>query len=81
MMPKTIQERFFQDPEWHLVEECIQEFITPLLDMSTIDTSQPSENVKAEIIGRTLAHDTLWKFLEQSKLVKGGIINQKSTFK
>lgn len=77
-MPKTIQERFFQDPEWHLVEELIREYINPLLDMSTIDTSQPAEAVKAEIIGRNLAYDSLNKFLEQSKLVGGRAINSTS---
>jgi len=68
-MPKTIQERFFKDPEWYQVENLIKEYITPLLDMSTIDTSQPAEAVKAEIIGRRLAHKALNDFIEQSKLV------------
>lgn len=68
-MNKTVQSRFFNDPEWHQVEELIKEFINPLLDMSTIDTTQSAETVKAEIIGRKLAYDCLWKFIEQSSLV------------
>jgi len=71
-MPKTIQERFFNDPEWYQVEELINKFIEPLLDMSSIDTSQPAEAVKAEIIGRRLAYKSLRDFIEQSKLVGQG---------
>lgn len=68
-MPKTIQERFFKDPEWHLVTELIEQFIEPLLNMDTIDVSQPAEHVKAEIVGRRLAHKALRDFCEQSKLI------------
>jgi len=71
-MNKTVQARFYNDPEWYQVEELIKEFIEPLLDMTTVDTSQPAETVKAEIIGRKLAYDSLWKFIEQSKLVGKG---------
>jgi hypothetical protein len=68
-MPKEIQARFFSDPEWYQVEELVHSYIDPLLDMSSIDTTQPAEAVKAEIIGRLMAHDTLSKFIEQTKLV------------
>lgn len=77
-MPKTVQERFYKDPEWHQVEELIEEFIEPLLNMDTIDINQPAEHVKAEIIGRRLAYKSLRDFCEQSKLIgekKEGIIN------
>lgn len=66
---KEIQTTFFEDPRWKGVEELILEFIEPLKDMSTIDTSQPAEAVKAEIIGRNLAYDSLYKFIQQAKLI------------
>ncbi len=69
MSTKTLQERFFSDPEWFRVEELIKEYIDPLLDMSTIDITQPAEAVKAELVGRLLAHKSLSDFIEQSKLV------------
>lgn len=69
MSMKTIRDRFINDPEWYLVEQLIREYIDPLLDMSTVDTKQPAENVKAEIIGRTLAYERLNEFLEQSKIL------------
>lgn len=74
---KTVQERFYSDPEWYQVEEIIMEFINPLRDMSTIDTKQPSENVKAELIARTLAYDSLIKFVQESKLVNKPLSDNK----
>ena len=68
-MNKTVQERFFSDPEWHLVTDLIKQFIEPLLNMDTIDITQPAEHVKAEIIGRRLAYKQLHDFCEQSKLI------------
>lgn len=80
-MPKTIQERFFNDPEWHLVTELIEKFIDPLLNMDDIDVSQPAEHVKAEIIGRRLAYKQLRDFCEQSKLLtKPKVEMKKSPF-
>lgn len=66
---KEVQEVFFKDARWSTVEQLIYEYINPLLDMSTIDTTQPAEHVKAEIIGRRLAYDKLYEFISQSKLV------------
>lgn len=68
-MNKELQKRFYSDPEWYQIEELIKEFIEPLLDMDTVDTTQPAETVKAEIIGRTLAYKTLNEFLHQTKIL------------
>lgn len=65
---QELQNVFFNDPRWAGVEDLIKEFIEPLLDMSTIDVTQPSENVKAEIIGRTYAYNCLSDFLNQTKV-------------
>lgn len=66
---KELQTRFFQDPQWVQMEELITKFIEPLLDMSTIDTKQPAEHVKAEILGRTMAHKALKDFLDSTKVL------------
>ena len=66
---KELQKTFFEDPRWKGMEELILEFIEPLLDMTTIDTAQPAEAVKAEVIGRRIAYDRLHKFIEQSKMI------------
>jgi hypothetical protein len=66
---KQLQERFFMQPEWSHIENMIMAHVTPLIDMSTIDTSQPAEHVKAEIMGRTLAYESLMGFLRDSRLI------------
>lgn len=68
-MPKEIHKRFYQDPEWQQVEDIILAHIMPLIDMSTVDTKQPAEHVKAEIIARNIAYDSLFNFLSQAKIV------------
>lgn len=68
-MSNVPHDKFFTDPEWHLVAELIEGFIEPLLNMDSIDITQPAEHVKAEIIGRRLAYKSLRDFLEQSKLI------------
>lgn len=64
-----LQQVFFQDPRWAEVEEMIFKFINPLTDMSTLDLKQPPEHVKAEVIGRMLAHNALKGFLESTRVV------------
>lgn len=64
-----LHKHFFSDPNWPQVEELIMEFVNPLIEMKDIDTSQPAEHVKAEIIGRSLAYDRLCEFLASTGLV------------
>ena len=66
---KELQEVFFQDPRWKDVEEMLLKHVEPLIDMSTIDLTQPAEHVKAEVIGRTLAYNSLVEFLNSTKVL------------
>lgn len=67
---KTIPKRFLEDPEWYQVEEVINEFITPLLSIRDIDITVSSEDVKAEVIGRLKAYETLEGFITSRGLVR-----------
>lgn len=67
---KTIPKRFIDDPEWHLVEEIIKEFIDPLLSIQDIDITQSSEDVKAEIIGKRKAYEALEGFIKSKGLIR-----------
>jgi len=69
MSLQDLQKTFFQDPRWAEVEGLIMDYINPLIDMSTVDLTQPAEHVKAEIIGRTLAYNSLKDFLSSSKVI------------
>lgn len=52
------------------MEELILEHIKPLLDMNTLDTSKPAEEVKAEIIGRRLHYEALAAFVRSSGIIR-----------
>ena len=80
MSIQELKKRFFQDPQWAEMEELILKYIEPLTDMSTIDLKQPAEHVKAEVIGRILAHNSLAEFLNSSKVISRPIKTQKSPF-
>jgi hypothetical protein len=75
-----IKKHFFSDPGWPMVEELIMEFVTPLIQMKDIDLTQPAEHVKAEVIGRMLAHDKLCEFLASSGIMKSANINKITKF-
>ncbi len=80
---KTIPKRFLQDPDWYQVEELVLEFINPLRDLSTIDVTQPAEHVKAEVIGREMAYESLIGFVRSSGIIRSDklIDNKENIFK
>jgi hypothetical protein len=69
MSLQELQKEFFQDPRWAEVEDLIMKFVEPLIDMNTIDLTQPAEAVKAEIIGRTIAYNKMTEFLTSTRVV------------
>jgi len=71
--------KFFQDPDWILVEEMINDYIDPLRDVSTINTDRPADAVMAEVAGRKLTVEKLTMFLRDARIIgqitrnKGGV--------
>jgi hypothetical protein len=79
---QKLNDRFFNDPEWRNVEEMILSYINPLIEMSNVDTTQSADTVKAEVIGRKLAYDSLMKFLSDTKFVSRNLTeNNNNIFK
>lgn len=62
--------RFYNDPEWYLVEEEILSFIEPLVDIFSVDVESSPEDVKAQVMSRRVAYTQLTDFLRASKLLK-----------
>ena len=75
---EDLRKRFFEDPQWALLDQLIREYIDPLKDMDDVDTNQPAEHVKAEIIGRKMTYDRLDKFLTDAQIVKGRALKEKT---
>ena len=62
-----------QDPRWGEVETLLESYMKPLMDFNTIDTTQPAEHVKAEVIGRRLAYNALADFLNDTMFVSNKV--------
>lgn len=77
---KVLQQKFYSDPSWKDIEKKILDYITPLLDLTTVDMTQSAENVKVEIKGRMIAHETLTKFLNDTGIIRKKTEN-KTSFK
>jgi hypothetical protein len=70
-----------QDPRWRDIEAIINNKIEALMDFRTIDTTQPAEHVKAEVIARRIAYDSLADFLNETLLVDRKITKNNNPFK
>lgn len=77
-----LYQKFFTDPDWVEVEKIIMDYVNPLIEMSDVDTNQPAEHVKAELIGRQKIHKAMVEFLEQTGIVSRNKLQEnKNIFK
>lgn len=65
----TLTQKFFSDPDWSKIEDMLMGKIEELKNFDNIDTNQSAETVKAEIIGRRIAYNSLIDFLNETKIV------------
>jgi hypothetical protein len=68
-----LHQKFYSDPDWALVVEMFTKHLTPLMDMTTIDTTQSAETVKAEVIARSLAFNTLADIVNETEITENKI--------
>ena len=80
-MQEKLFQKFFSDPDWVEIEKMILEYIEPLIKMEDIDIHQPAEHIKAEVIARMKAYETLNKFLNDTKIVSRKLSVPKNQFK
>jgi hypothetical protein len=78
---KKINDKFFQDPDWAIVEQIILDYIEPLKDITTVDITEHADTVKAQVAGRKIAYEQLHKFLREARLLNKTIISKPVTFK
>jgi hypothetical protein len=78
---KEVLKKFVEDPDWIVIEDLIQEYVALLHNIDGIDTSQDSDTVRAEVVGRKTASKTLEKFLTDMRLVKQIKSKSKHTFR
>lgn len=81
---ERVYQKFVSDPDWKIVENLLNQFLEPLLDIRSIDTKgKTSDEVFAELMGRKLTSDALSNFLSEVKLLKTSVTKtqQNSTYK
>ena len=74
-------DRIIQDPEWGKIEKLITGYAEEQLNIRTIDIKQPAEHVKAELVGRINAYNSMTQFLQDTKIVSNQIKSIKNPFK
>lgn len=75
---KKISDKFFTDPDWHLVEELIKDYIEPLKDLNDIDIRETADNVKAQVVGRRIAYEQMTRFLSEAGILREKLKQNKS---
>jgi len=78
---QKIANKFFNDPDWRIVENMINEYLEPLKDISSIDISKSNDEIATEVRGRQISVEQLGKFLQDSRIVGRNINNKPTTFK
>jgi hypothetical protein len=73
--------KFFQDPEWHFVEELLSKNTEHLRDVSTIDINLPAETIKAIVAGRQETLNLVDAFKRDVESTKAINNNTPTTFK
>lgn len=61
--------KFFSDPEWHLVEELLLDYIEPLRDIRNVDLKDSATGVKGEIRVRIHTYELLDKFIQDCRTI------------
>lgn len=78
---KLLQEKFFSDPDWKMMEELLRSYITPLESSLNINTKLSNDEIASEVRGRQLAYKSLEDFLTGAGVLQPRIINKQTTFK
>ncbi len=78
---QRIGAKFFNDPDWGLVEEMINEYIEPLRDISTIDLDRGADAVMADVAGRQKAYDGMVSFLRDCRILRKISITNNTSMK
>ena len=75
-------QKLIEDPNWGKIENLVIGYADRQLDIRTIDLRQPAEHVKAELIGRITAYNSMIQFLQDTKIVSNKDIKKiKNPFK
>lgn len=78
---KIVNDKFFKDPDWALVEQILLEYLRPLIDLTKVDTKRSNDEITADVRARQISYENLIDFLIGAGLLKKGVLEPKTTFK
>jgi hypothetical protein len=78
---KIITARFFEDPEWKIVEDIILEKMSSLEEFSEKDLEKYKGSVEVHLASKMMCYNILKDFLSETKLVNKEIKPYKNKFK
>lgn len=78
---KKLNEKFFTDPDWAMMEELLMEYLEPFRSVMNIPKSMSNAEIAAEIRGRQLMITSLDKFLADSKVIRSSINREPKSYK
>ena len=61
--------KFFQDPDWAIIQEAVGEKIVQLEMLKGIDVKESAEDVKAQVIGHMKARTILLGFFQACDII------------
>jgi hypothetical protein len=59
---KKLEDKFFKDPDWHLVRQALHAEIVRLEGLAAINVTLPAEDVKCQVKGHKVAQEILLDF-------------------
>ena len=73
--------KFTQDPDFSLIVDMFNEHLSPLRDVTTIDSTKSNDEISSEVRGRQISISSLSGFLRDTKLVNEKITTNITSFK
>lgn len=66
---KKVEDKFFKDPDWHIVQEAVIRRLRALEGLASIDVTLPAEDVKCQVKGHKVAQDVLLEFFTECAII------------
>lgn len=77
-----IANKFFNDPDWAIVEKMLEGYLEPLTDIMAIDIKDRSaDSVMAELAGKQITLKQLTEFLRDCRILGSKINSKPISFK
>ena len=78
---KTLNDKFFTDPDWSMMEELLLSYIEPFRSVLDIPSNLSNDQIATEVRGRQKMIEQIERFLVDTKVVREKIKSGKPSYK